>query len=496
MSSGIVDSSQHVTINSLITVSNNGDMSQSVDTLARRLSDRAGIIAGEISESEAVASAAPALQNEIDINTVEESDSEIHEKITQLTRQIKESEMEYRELLSGANTEQPFIDESETKERSDNQIQEDSTAAEPTANPTETTPATLAEARPIDSEQAAAPKTSADPSRDPDHAETLREIEDRLNETSEILLQIHSTSSPSNPFESYVHSTTCIQSWMNRNGVSPIVPEGDLSEHSRAIERKISRFISKVTHSSASNTPIVFQPTPSAVEAKPLLPTESPQLIVAPPIETDELPEAPESIHGRNRASQIDYSEPADSMQVERRTERPPASVFGHLERHRALDKNYEVIPKRRNIQKAPVAAAVNPNAAVKPSNEVRKRPVRYVRRLGQRRIVAGATCQACYLDGLDENGEVITSVQVRNVGLGMMRLKRREPVNQGEELEEPRHRGVGLFGGEDENENENENEEESGMEQYYNRELDVSALERELDRQIRQLRHPTPSPV
>ena len=94
MSSGIVDSSQHVTINSLITVSNNGDMSQSVDTLARRLSDRAGIIAGEISESEAVASAAPALQNEIDINTVEESDSEIHEKITQLTRQIKESEME------------------------------------------------------------------------------------------------------------------------------------------------------------------------------------------------------------------------------------------------------------------------------------------------------------------------------------------------------------------------------------------------------------------
>ena len=101
--SGIVDSSEHVTINSLLKVSSDGDMSKSVDTIARRLSDRAGMVTGEIAVNEAGTCDASLVQNEADKSAVEQRDAEIHEKISQLTRQIKESEMEYKELLNEAN---------------------------------------------------------------------------------------------------------------------------------------------------------------------------------------------------------------------------------------------------------------------------------------------------------------------------------------------------------------------------------------------------------
>ena len=514
--SGIVDSSQHVTINSLMKVSSDGDMSKSVDTIARRLSNRAGIITGEIAENEAGTCDVPLAQNETDKNAAEQRDAEIHEKISQLTKQIKESEMEYKELFNEQNANEKAEKESEFEEQRDQRIETKPLSEELSANPVE--PAlNPVKAEQIDSLGMIEEQTRADSSKEQIQTETLREIEERLNQTNEILHQIH----PSVPIESSSHSfepsshpsqssshpfepsslpsepnpqsTSSIQSWMNRNGVSPIVPEGDLSEHSRAIERKINRFINKVTHSSRSNTPLVFQPTSSIVQAMPLLPAESPQLMIAPPIEPSELIETTAPMNVKNPISRVESSEPINAKKAERQREKPPAAPAQyHLPRHRALDKSDEVIPKRRNIQKVPANATVASNPPAKASNEIRKRPVRYVRRLGQRRIVAGAVCQSCYLDGLDENGEVITSVQVRNVGLGMMRLKRREPVNQGEELEEPRHRGVGLFSGEDEI----ENEYESGMEQFYNHELDVSEMERELDRQIRQLRNPTPSLV
>ena len=92
--SGIVDSSEHVTINSLMKVSSDGDMSKSVDTIARRLSDRAGMVTGEIAVNEAWTCDASLVQNEVDKSAVEQRDAEIHEKISQLTRQIKESEMD------------------------------------------------------------------------------------------------------------------------------------------------------------------------------------------------------------------------------------------------------------------------------------------------------------------------------------------------------------------------------------------------------------------
>ena len=535
--SGIVDSSQHVTINSLMKVSSDGDMSKSVDTIARRLSNRAGIITGEIAENEAGTCDVPLAQNETDKNAAEQRDAEIHEKISQLTKQIKESEMEYRELFNEQNANEKAEKESEFEEQRDQRIETKPLSEELSANPVE--PAlNPVKAEQIDSLGMIEEQTRADSSKEQIQTETLREIEERLNQTNEILHQIHpsvpiessshsfepsshSFEPSSHPFEPSSHSfepsshpsqssshpfepsslpsepnpqsTSSIQSWMNRNGVSPIVPEGDLSEHSRAIERKINRFINKVTHSSRSNTPLVFQPTSSIVQAMPLLPAESPQLMIAPPIEPSELIETTAPMNVKNPISRVESSEPINAKKAERQREKPPAAPAQyHLPRHRALDKSDEVIPKRRNIQKVPANATVASNPPAKASNEIRKRPVRYVRRLGQRRIVAGAVCQSCYLDGLDENGEVITSVQVRNVGLGMMRLKRREPVNQGEELEEPRHRGVGLFSGEDEI----ENEYESGMEQFYNHELDVSEMERELDRQIRQLRNPTPSLV
>lgn len=521
--SGIVDSSQHVTINSLMKVSSDGDMSKSVDTIARRLSNRAGIITGEIAENEAGTCDVPLAQNETDKNAAEQRDAEIHEKISQLTKQIKESEMEYRELFNEQNANEKAEKESEFEEQRDQRFETKPLSEELSAHPVE--PAlNPVKAEQIDSLGMIEEQTRADSSKEQIQTETLREIEERLNQTNEILHQIHPSvptepsshpfepsshpsQSSSHPFEPSSHSfepsslpsepnpqsTSSIQSWMNRNGVSPIVPEGDLSEHSRAIERKINRFINKVTHSSRSNTPLVFQPTSSIVQAMPLLPAESPQLMIAPPIEPSELIETTAPMNVKNPISRVESSEPINAKKAERQREKPPAAPAQyHLPRHRALDKSDEVIPKRRNIQKVPANTTVASNPPTKASNEIRKRPVRYVRRLGQRRIVAGAVCQSCYLDGLDENGEVITSVQVRNVGLGMMRLKRREPVNQGEELEEPRHRGVGLFSGEDEI----ENEYESGMEQFYNHELDVSEMERELDRQIRQLRNPTPSLV
>ena len=521
--SGIVDSSQHVTINSLMKVSSDGDMSKSVDTIARRLSNRAGIITGEIAENEAGTCDVPLAQNETDKNAAEQRDAEIHEKISQLTKQIKESEMEYRELFNEQNANEKAEKESEFEEQRDQRFETKPLSEELSAHPVE--PAlNPVKAEQIDSLGMIEEQTRADSSKEQIQTETLREIEERLNQTNEILHQIHPSvptepsshpfepsshpsQSSSHPFEPSSHSfepsslpsepnpqsTSSIQSWMNRNGVSPIVPEGDLSEHSRAIERKINRFINKVTHSSRSNTPLVFQPTSSIVQAMPLLPAESPQLMIAPPIEPSELIETTAPMNVKNPISRVESSEPINAKKAERHREKPPAAPAQyHLPRHRALDKSDEVIPKRRNIQKVPANTTVASNPPTKASNEIRKRPVRYVRRLGQRRIVAGAVCQSCYLDGLDENGEVITSVQVRNVGLGMMRLKRREPVNQGEELEEPRHRGVGLFSGEDEI----ENEYESGMEQFYNHELDVSEMERELDRQIRQLRNPTPSLV
>ena len=521
--SGIVDSSQHVTINSLMKVSSDGDMSKSVDTIARRLSNRAGIITGEIAENEAGTCDVPLAQNETDKNAAEQRDAEIHEKISQLTKQIKESEMEYRELFNEQNANEKAEKESEFEEQRDQRFETKPLSEELSAHPVE--PAlNPVKAEQIDSLGMIEEQTRTDSSKEQIQTETLREIEERLNQTNEILHQIHPSvptepsshpfepsshpsQSSSHPFEPSSHSfepsslpsepnpqsTSSIQSWMNRNGVSPIVPEGDLSEHSRAIERKINRFINKVTHSSRSNTPLVFQPTSSIVQAMPLLPAESPQLMIAPPIEPSELIETTAPMNVKNPISRVESSEPINAKKAERQREKPPAAPAQyHLPRHRALDKSDEVIPKRRNIQKVPANTTVASNPPTKASNEIRKRPVRYVRRLAQRRIVAGAVCQSCYLDGLDENGEVITSVQVRNVGLGMMRLKRREPVNQGEELEEPRHRGVGLFSGEDEI----ENEYESGMEQFYNHELDVSEMERELDRQIRQLRNPTPSLV
>ena len=521
--SGIVDSSQHVTINSLMKVSSDGDMSKSVDTIARRLSNRAGIITGEIAENEAGTCDVPLAQNETDKNAAEQRDAEIHEKISQLTKQIKESEMEYRELFNEQNANEKAEKESEFEEQRDQRFETKPLSEELSAHPVE--PAlNPVKAEQIDSLGMIEEQTRADSSKEQIQTETLREIEERLNQTNEILHQIHPSvptepsshpfepsshpsQSSSHPFEPSSHSfepsslpsepnpqsTSSIQSWMNRNGVSPIVPEGDLSEHSRAIERKINRFINKVTHSSRSNTPLVFQPTSSIVQAMPLLPAESPQLMIAPPIEPSELIETTAPMNVKNPISRVESSEPINAKKAERQREKPPAAPAQyHLPRHRALDKSDEVIPKRRNIQKVPANTTVASNPPTKASNEIRKRPVRYVRRLGQRRIVAGAVCQSCYLDGLDENGEVITSVQVRNVGLGMMRLKRREPVNQGEELEEPRHRGVGLFSGEDEI----ENEYDSGMEQFYNHELDVSEMVLELDRQIRQLRNPTPSLV
>ena len=495
--SGIVDSSEHVTINSLMKVSSDGDMSKSVDTIARRLSDRAGMVTGEIAVNEAGTCDASLVQNEVDKSAVEQRDAEIHEKISQLTKQIKESEMEYKELLNEANVKEKAARESEFEEPRDPRFETKPMNEEPSANPIESAMNPV-EVEQIDSNGMIEEQTCFSPSNEPIQTETLREIEERLNQTNEILNQIHPTipiEPSSHTFEPNPQSTSSIQSWMNRNGVSPIVPEGDLSEHSRAIERKINRFISKVTHSSHSNTPLVFQPTSSIVQAMPLLPAESPQLMIAPPIEPSELIETTEPMNVKNPIHRVESTEPLNAKKGERQREKP-VPVQYHPPRHRALDKSDDVIPKRRNIQKGPAATSIASNPPAKPSNEIRKRPVRYVRRLGQRRIVAGAICQSCFLDGLDENGEVITSVQVRNVGLGMMRLKRREPVNQGEELEEPRHRGVGLFGGEDENENENENEYESGMEQFYNHELDVSEMERELDRQIRQLRNPTPSLV
>ena len=274
ITSGIVDSSEHVTINSLMKVSSDGDMSKSVDTIARRLSDRAGMVTGEIAVNEAGTCDASLVQNEADKSAVEQRDAEIHEKISQLTKQIKENEMEYKELLNEANAKEKAARESEFEEPRDPRFETKPMNEEPSADPIESAMNPV-EVEQIDSNGMIEEQTCVDPSNEPIQTETLREIEERLNQTNEILDQIHPSipiepsSHPfepsSHPFEPNPQSTSSIQSWMNRNGVSPIVPEGDLSEHSRAIERKINRFINKVTHSSRSNTPLVFQPTSSIV---------------------------------------------------------------------------------------------------------------------------------------------------------------------------------------------------------------------------------------
>lgn len=496
-------------------MSGDGDMSKSVDTIARRLSDRAGIVTDENMENEELARITPVLEEEVTKNSAKQRDTEIQEKISLLTKQIKENEMEYREILSNSNTKEMPENPSESTERSDREVETEQPGQKDPVYMMEEQHPNSFESKMDSGEDSQAPLiqmdesneegTRCDPSTEQNQTETLQKIENQLNKANVILLQIHSSttesaslsshfsSHPSNPFDPNPSSTSAIQSWMNRNGVSPIVPEGDLSEHTRAIERKINRFISKVTHSSHSNTPLVFQPTSSPVQAQPLLPTESPQFLIASPVQSTESTEISGPLHAPNPMNRAKFVESRHSLKMDAQHEKSTSVQF-HLERHRTLDKSEDGIPKRRNIQKVSRAMTnISSSSSYlheKPAIETRKRPVRYVRRLGQRRIVAGATCQSCYLDGLDENGEVITSVQVRNVGLGMMRLKRREPANQGEELEEPRHRGVGLFGGEDDNEN--ENEDEAGMEMFYDQELDVSELERELDRQIRQLRNPT----
>ena len=397
---GIPDTSKHVTISSVLKSSESSSVDTSISMLARRLSNRAN----GVMEDESLYS----------VDTLSKSDrengneKEIEKAATQIqsTLQQKEQTKQAEELHSEFSHEQirlpGGLDHKQVEQPKD-----------PNVHSSDGIPSIL-------------------------YNQNLPSLPDDVSHFS---IQSSSSSNDPQPLPS-------IQSWMNRNGVSPIIPEGDITEHTRNVEKKINRFISHVTGTATSTAPLVFCPESPLIEARPLLPSEHPQLIMS--------------------SIQPSTYSPPDNHQM--------------VQRHRVLDQSNDIVTKRRNVEiKGTKATSYGLDNSSKAGS---RKPVRYVRRLGRRRIVAGAICQSCFLDGLDENGEVVTSVQVRNVGWGTFKLKRREPVNQGEEFEEPVRKTGGLFG-----EDSVEEREDDDIAQYYARDVDVTAMEQELDREIEQLR-------
>ena len=407
MSRGIPDTSKHVTISSVLKSSESSSVDTSISMLARRLSNRAN---GVVEDEKLYTVDNTSRPSEEDCNNKENEEVATQ---AQSALQQKEQITHTEELHSECNHEQINLPD----ELGYKQVEQPSVLNVRSSNSTQSVP--------YNQNQFFLPDDGVP-----------------------LSMQSNSLSNDPQPLPS-------IQSWMNRNGVSPIIPEGDITEHTRTVEKKINRFISHVTGTSASTAPLVFCPESPLIEARPLLPSEPPQLIVS-------------------SVQPSTYSPPNNNQMVQR---------------HRVLDQSNDVVTKRRNVEiKGTKATSYGLDNSSKAGN---RKPVRYVRRLGRRRIVAGAICQSCFLDGLDENGEVVTSVQVRNVGWGTFKLKRRDPVNQGEEFEEPLRKTGGLFG-----EDTLEEREDDDIAQYYARDVDVTAMEQELDREIEQLRGQTLSYV